>query len=309
MPGRSTGLRKVLLGGALACLALASAPSSASASFHLTKIREVAGSSSDQAYVELQMYEAGENLISGHHLTFWDQDGLVLGMPVPVGDVTLSGANPPNAQTQRTVLIGDSGVAGRDFTVDFNPFFDQTQGSNLVFAGAVCFENIDCVSWGTFTGAANLPDRSTPFGQPLPVTAALRRSISRGCATLLEASDDTNDNATDFSIQPRSPRPNAAQPTEKSCGGGGNPAGFPNTKIKKRPRNRSDDDSPTFKFKSTEAGSKFKCKLDRKPFKGCHSPKTFHGVDPGKHVFKVKAIDADGNADLTPAKDRFRVLP
>ncbi len=106
MPGRSNRLRTAGLGACLACLAclaFAVIPSPASASFHLTKIREVAGSSSDQAYVELQMYEPGQNLISGHHLTFWDQDALVLGMPVPVGDITLGGPNPPNSQTQRTV--------------------------------------------------------------------------------------------------------------------------------------------------------------------------------------------------------------
>ncbi len=125
---------------------------------------------------------------------------------------------------------------------------------------------------------------------------------------MLEASDDTGNNASDFSIQPRAPRPNAITPPEKSCGGPGNPSGAPNTKIKKRPKNRSHDDSPTFKFKSTESGSKFKCKLDRKKFHKCRSPKTYHHVKPGKHVFKVKAIDADGNVDKTPAKDRFKVL-
>ena len=78
-----------------------------------------------------------------------------------------------------------------------------------------------------------------------------------------------------------------------------------NTKIKKRPKNRSGDDSPTFKFKSTEAGSTFKCKLDHKKFHKCKSPKTYHGLDPGKHTFKVEAIDADGNVDPTPAKDKF----
>jgi Ca2+-binding RTX toxin-like protein len=219
-------LRKGLLALA-ACLAFGLLAAPAGANYHLMKIREVAGSSSDQAYVELQMYAAGQNQVSGHTLTFWDADGLVLGIPQPVQTVTLSGPNPPNGQTQRTILIGDSGVAGRDFTVDLNPFFDQTQGANLVFGGAVCFDAIpvDCVSWGGagFTGAANLPDKSTPHSQPLPVTMALRRDIGRGCSTLLEAADDTNNNTDDFALVPRAPRGNAIAPTEKDCGGGTTP--------------------------------------------------------------------------------------
>jgi hypothetical protein len=63
------------------------------------------------------------------------------------------------------------------------------------------------------------------------------------------------------------------------------------------------------KFKSTEACSTFKCKIDHKKFRKCKSPKTYHGLDSGKHVFKVKAIDADGNVDKTPAKDMFKILP
>jgi hypothetical protein len=225
MPGRSIELRKALLGGVLACLAFTFLPSAASASFHLNKIREISGSSTDQAYIELQMYAPGQNLVNGHNLTFWDADGLVLGMPTPVQTIALGGPNPPNGQNQRTILIGDSGLAGRDFTVDLTPFFDQTQGANLVFAGAVCFEAnpVDCVSWGAFTGAANLPDHATPYGNPLPVTFALKRSISRGCATLLDAGDDTNNSQADFAPVQRAPRPNATAPSEKECGGGTTP--------------------------------------------------------------------------------------
>jgi hypothetical protein len=302
---RAAGLAVLTLAG----LGLVAVP--AQATYHLTKIREISGSSSDQAYIELQMYQPGQNLVSGHNLTFWDADAQVLGMPTPVQTIPLSGPNPPNGQSQRTILIGDSALAGRDFTVDLTPFFDQTQGGNLVFAGAVCFEAVpvDCVSWGAFTGAARLPDHATPYSQPLPVTFALNRSISRGCATLLEASDDTNNNASDFVAAPRAPRNNSVTPTEKACAPGVGVGGDPNTKIKKRPKNKSGDDSPTFKFKSDEINSTFKCKLDHKKSHKCKSPKTYHGLDPGKHTFKVDAIDADGNVDPTPAKDKFKVLP
>jgi hypothetical protein len=53
-------------------------------------------------------------------------------------------------------------------------------------------------------------------------------------------------------------------------------------------------------------GATFKCKLDKGAFKPCRSPKTYK-VKPGKHVFKVEAIDVAG-ADKTPATYRFKVL-
>jgi hypothetical protein len=287
----------------------------AQATYHLNKIREISGSTAgtNSAYIELQMYAPGENLVSGHAITLWDADGLVLGMPIPIQTLPLSGPNPPNGENQRTILIGDTGVPGRDFTLDLTPYIETGGGggNNLIAAGAACYEGIpaDCFSWGAFTGASNLPDKAQPYGQPMPTTFALRRKITAGCATLLEASDDTNDNQADFAPVQRAPRPNATPPSEQSCGGPGNPSGSPNTKIKKRPKNRSHDTSPTFRFKSTEAGSTFKCKLDRKKFHKCKSPKTYHGLDAGRHRFKVKAIDADGNVDQTPAKDRFKILP
>jgi hypothetical protein len=64
----------------------------------------------------------------------------------------------------------------------------------------------------------------------------------------------------------------------------------------------------TFKFTSTEGKSTFQCKLDKKPFKACGSPKTYKKLKPGKHVFKVRAIDKAGNVDPTPAKRKFTVL-
>jgi hypothetical protein len=82
----------------------------------------------------------------------------------------------------------------------------------------------------------------------------------------------------------------------------------PETTITKEPKNRSGDETPTYKFRSDEAGSTFRCKVDRKPFKPCKSPKTFK-AKPGKHSFKVLAIDAAGNTDPTADTDRFKVLP
>jgi len=61
-----------------------------------------------------------------------------------------------------------------------------------------------------------------------------------------------------------------------------------------------------FRFSSDEGGSRFRCKLDRKPYRGCTSPRAYR-VKAGRHAFRVFAVDAAGNRDRTPALFRFRV--
>jgi hypothetical protein len=63
----------------------------------------------------------------------------------------------------------------------------------------------------------------------------------------------------------------------------------------------------SFGFDSTEPGSTFLCKLDRKPLAACTSPKTYKHLARKRHVFKVFAKDAAGNIDPTPATTRFRL--
>jgi Ca2+-binding RTX toxin-like protein len=61
-----------------------------------------------------------------------------------------------------------------------------------------------------------------------------------------------------------------------------------------------------FRFASSEPGSRFRCKLDSKPYRACASPQTFR-VGPGRHAVRIDAIDPSGNADPTPALFRFKV--
>ncbi len=51
----------------------------------------------------------------------------------------------------------------------------------------------------------------------------------------------------------------------------------------------------------------FQCKLDKGKFKTCASPKTYRVLKPGKHSFQVRAVDATGAADATPAKRSFQI--
>jgi hypothetical protein len=82
----------------------------------------------------------------------------------------------------------------------------------------------------------------------------------------------------------------------------------PNTRIRKGPKKETSNDDAKFRFTSSEPGSRFKCKLVGRKFKPCTSPKKIKNLDRGKHTFKVKAIDAAGNRDPSPARRRWKIV-
>jgi hypothetical protein len=59
-------------------------------------------------------------------------------------------------------------------------------------------------------------------------------------------------------------------------------------------------------FRSSEAFSSFQCSLDGAAFSACASPRVLTGLAGGVHVFRVRAVDAAGNVDVTPAAVSFR---
>jgi hypothetical protein len=128
----------------------------------------------------------------------------------------------------------------------------------------------------------------------------LQRSIAPGCATQLEAGDDTDDSATDFKLAAPTPRNNSTAPTEKACD-----TTPPETTITKQPKKRSTKRAARFAFKASERGSSFECKLDGGGFEPCKTPFR-ERVKPGKHRFAVVAIDRAGNRDPSPAKASFK---
>jgi hypothetical protein len=74
----------------------------------------------------------------------------------------------------------------------------------------------------------------------------------------------------------------------------------------KRP-NRQPGRRFEFTFGSSDVGSGFECKLDRKPYRACTSP--YMGkVGLGEHKFQVRAVDSQGLADPTPAVFRWRAV-
>jgi Ca2+-binding RTX toxin-like protein len=61
-----------------------------------------------------------------------------------------------------------------------------------------------------------------------------------------------------------------------------------------------------FAFTADEQGVRFRCRLDRQPFRRCRSPRAYL-IAPGWHTFRAYSIDGAGNRDRSPAAFAFQV--
>ena len=75
----------------------------------------------------------------------------------------------------------------------------------------------------------------------------------------------------------------------------------PDTSILTHPANPSNNPSPSFTFSSPDGTAGFECALDNGSYASCTSPKNLSGLSEGSHTFNVRAVDAAGNVDATPA--------
>ena len=301
--------RAALLVALALCLSLLPA-APALATFHLMQVREVYPGSAvnpDAEYVELQMWAAGQNLVGGHILRSYEANG------TPLGTSTFPG-NLLNSANQSTMVLATPQAEAEFGIVADAPLSPAGQFSPA--GGAVCWEAIDCVSWGSFAGSLPSPAGSPAAPGGIPGGMALRRSLGRGCATALDPADDSDQSGADFEAVFPSPRPNSVPPSEKTCAGGvGGGAGpgpdgehAPQTTLRRKPPKRGHDRTPTFRFVASEGGEHFECKLDRKRFRSCASPFTARRLALGSHRFQVRAVGQAGAKDPTPAAYRFRIV-
>jgi len=80
----------------------------------------------------------------------------------------------------------------------------------------------------------------------------------------------------------------------------------PETTITSAPSGTVATTSATISFTS-EAGAVFQCTLDNADWAACTSPVSFFVNTQGPHVFNVRAVDAAGNVDATPARAAWSV--
>src|SRR5215208_1337452 len=81
----------------------------------------------------------------------------------------------------------------------------------------------------------------------------------------------------------------------------------PQTTIDSGPTGTVNTSSASFGFSSSEAGSTFECSLDGAAFTSCSSPQNYSALSDGSHTFEVRATDAAGNVDTTPASRTWSV--
>ncbi|MET0559265.1 MAG: hypothetical protein ABW065_11410 [Solirubrobacterales bacterium] len=85
----------------------------------------------------------------------------------------------------------------------------------------------------------------------------------------------------------------------------------PHTRFTFAPASKTRSRSPVFRFTDStgQAGTSFRCKVDRQTWKSCSSPFRLKRLSRGKHVLEVQGVNGAGSAEVTPAKRAFKVVP
>lgn len=82
----------------------------------------------------------------------------------------------------------------------------------------------------------------------------------------------------------------------------------PDTAIATKPRKKTSKRTASFTYTFPTPGATFQCQLDGGRWVACATTgKTYQRLARGTHKFKVRAKDADGTVDPTPASYSWRV--
>ena len=77
----------------------------------------------------------------------------------------------------------------------------------------------------------------------------------------------------------------------------------PETRLEEKPAGRTSEATATFRYASSESDATFECALDEGAgFEPCPAGgREYRDLRPGQHAFQVRAVDAAGDRDETPA--------
>jgi hypothetical protein len=279
---------RLLIGALFACLALLVPAHSALATFHLIYISEVHPGSAAQpqsSFVELQMYEGEEHFVINHSVTLHNASGAT------IGTFTFPANLPGTSVNQQTILVGDDGV---EAAFGVKPDLVGSALNIPAAGGAVCWDSLDCVAWGNFSGSTT-PSSGVPVDAPgIPDGSSIERRISRGsCANLLEETDDSNDSDSDFLDAAPSPQAFTTVPTPPACVP---PAPTPVVTLDTKPPSVTNSSSASFGFHGTPAATGFECRLDLSAYVDCDSGAIAYAgpLAEGLHTFRVRGSNANG---------------
>jgi len=247
--------------------------------------------------------DAEGNPIPGDELQFSSSDpGEQIGPATDNGDGTYT-AQITSSKTAGTptVTATDSSVSP---AVSGHATLTQTAGSAAQVAVSLSPTSILANASSTTTATARVTDAN---GNPVPGAGIAFSSTDSG--ERIGAVTDNGDGtytaqitssttvgsptvtATDSSVTPSikgsAALTQTAGPTESLAP--------PVATLTEKPPRRTRDRTPTFRFASSESGSTFSCKVDRRPYRPCTSPDTLAKLASGKHTFIVRADGPTGN--------------
>jgi CSLREA domain-containing protein len=229
------------------------------------------------------------------------------------GTVTLCFDYTPGSLTEPVRLLHFNGSAWVDITT-----------SNDSLAGRVCGETSSLSPFALATGtAAAVPETTITAGPPeftASTSADFAFSSVDPAATFECALDDLLDWG---SCEPTTTFSNLTVGEHILLVRAKNAAGLvdaspashqwtvtpvPDTFISAMPDDPTESTIAMFEFSSDIQGVTFECALDDSPiFNPCESPLSYTGLAQGEHDFFVRARDADGNVDLTPADHSWEI--
>lgn len=86
------------------------------------------------------------------------------------------------------------------------------------------------------------------------------------------------------------------------------PKSKPTPKLTAHPAKLSRSARARFAFHVSVEDARFACRIDARPYGACRSPRVYRRLEPGRHVFRVLAVDEDGRAVSKVRRFAWRIL-
>lgn len=174
-----------------------------------------------------------------------------------------------------------------------------------IAAGTYAFSTMLPIKTGDALGLDASKDLRLQSSVTLPGDsyAIWRPPLAEGGAGTAPTSSSQTGFTNDFNadIEPDADNDRFGDETQDLCpiqaDGQGGACDFaaPTSEIRNGPKKKTKSQNATFKFTSDDPNATFQCRLEKKPFAACTSPKKYKKLKVRKHRFRVQATDSKGN--------------